>query len=963
MTPERWRQVEEMFHAALTRSERDRAAFLADACAGDEALLREVNSLLAQHVSNGGLLDGSAAATAAPLVSDIGASKLTGRRIGGYEVHARIGAGGMGEVYRARDTKLRRDVAIKILPPHFTSDPERLARFEREARMLASLNHPHIGAIYGLEDADGVRALVLELVDGETLADRIARGPIPLHDTLSIARQIADALEAAHEKGIIHRDLKPANIKITPDGVVKVLDFGLAKAASADAATVDMTQSPTITVGGTREGVILGTAAYMSPEQAKGRPADRRADVWAFGIVLYEMLTGRPAFAGDTISEVIAKVIEREPDCSALSASTPPRLRELLRRCAKKDPKTRLQAIGDARVQIDELISAAPDEPVMTSVTPPRAQRSARFAWIATALSLAVAAALAIPATQQIRRVVPEPLVTRFEIVTPPTNDPGSFALSSDGRQLAFVANAEGTARIWVRPLDQVTAQPLPGSEGARFPFWAPDGRAIGFFADGKLKRIDLGDDGPQVLADAPSGRGGAWNADGVIIFAPAVDATIMRVDSGGTRVAVTGLAPGQRSHRWPQFLPDGRHFLYFAFGGGAPTDTPGVYMGTLDSSEQTLVLPTDTAAMYAPPAALLWVSNGVLVAQRFNPATGVVSDKPMTVARTVGVDDRLFRGAFAVSATGVLAHRTGQGERRQLAWIDRSGNTRGTVVPPDEDGLSSPELESDGRRIAVGRTVDGNHDVWLIDAGGPRRFTVNASIDGAPLWSPDGSRVVFASMRNGLFDLFERAASGAGDERPLLVTGEQKTPLDWSSDGRFLLYATQHPKTGADLWALPLPGGTPFPVVPQTPFDEIAGQFSPDGKWLAYQSNESNPAQIYIRPFQGPGGPWQVSTAPAGGSQPRWRPDGKELFYVSADARLMAVPIAVGLDPQTLQIGTPVPLFKTRLAGGGGIPGGSQSKAQYAVASSDRFLMNLGVEATASPITIVLNWDAALKK
>jgi eukaryotic-like serine/threonine-protein kinase len=388
----------------------------------------------------------------------------------------------MGEVYRARDTRLGRDVALKILPHLFTNDPDRLARFEREARVLASLNHPHIAAIYGLEDADGVRALVLELVTGQTLADRIARGPIPLNDTLIIARQVADALDAAHEKGIVHRDLKPANIKLTPDGVVKVLDFGLAKAASGDAAPADLTSSPAMTVGGTREGALLGTAAYMSPEQARGRPADKRADVWAFGVVLYEMLTGRPAFDGDSIADVLAKVIEREPDWSALPASTPPRLGELLRRCAKRDPRMRLQAIGDARVQIDELISGANDEAVTSVATQARAQRSARFAWIVATLSLAIAAPLAVAATLYLRRVAPEPLVTRFEIPTPPSSDPWSFALSADGRQLAFVATVEGGPRLWVRPLDQVTARSLAGTEGASYPFWAPDGRAIGFF-------------------------------------------------------------------------------------------------------------------------------------------------------------------------------------------------------------------------------------------------------------------------------------------------------------------------------------------------------------------------------------------------------------------------------------------------------------------------------------------------
>ena len=705
MTPERWRRVEELYHAALTRDEIDRAAFLADACAGDDALLREVKSLLAQPTSGRGFLDGAAMAVAAQLASDIGQSALTGRRLGAYEVRARIGAGGMGEVYRARDTKLGRDVAIKILPPHFTSDPERLARFEREARLLASLNHPHIGAIYGLEDADGVRALVLELVGGETLADRIARGPIPVNDTLTIARQIADALEAAHEKGIVHRDLKPANIKITPDAVVKVLDFGLAKMAASDTVAADPTQSPTLTVGGTKEGVILGTATYMSPEQAKGRPADKRADVWAFGVVLYEMLTGRRAFEGEAISEVLARVIEREPDWTTLPASTPARLRELLRRCLRKDPKSRLQAIGDARVQIDELISGATDEAAAVD-SQPRVQRNASRAWmVVAALSLAIAAALAVPATLYLRRGVPEPLLTRFEIPMPPTSDPVSFALSHDGRQLAFVATSDGASRLWVRPLDQVTARPLAGTEGARYPFWKPDGRAIGFFADGKLKLIDLGSSVLHVAADAPNGRGGTWNSDDVIVFAPNAPnnfGVLLRVmAAGGTPVPVTQLPAGQGgSHRFPQFLPDGRHFLFL--GGTGQADTHNVYVGTLEGGESKRVREARSVAVFAPPDSLLWVEDGVLVAQRFDPARAVVSGEPIPVVQDVGLDELVYRGMFAVSATGVLAHRTGRGERRQLTWVDRAGVARGTVGPPVEAGLSGPELTPDGKHVAV---------------------------------------------------------------------------------------------------------------------------------------------------------------------------------------------------------------------------------------------------------------------
>ena len=592
---------------------------------------------------------------------------LIGKSIGVYHITALLGVGGMGEVYRARDTKLGRDVAIKILPRLFTSDPDRLARFEREARVLASLNHPHIGAIYGLEDADGVRALVLELVDGETLADRIARGPIPLNETLTIARQIADALEAAHEKGIVHRDLKPANIKITPDGVVKVLDFGLAKAASGDAAPADLTQSPTMTVGGTQEGVILGTAAYMSPEQARGRPADKRADVWAFGVVLYEMLTGRRAFEGETISDVLAKVIEREPDWTALPASTPPRLRELLRRCARKDPKTRLQAIGDARVQIEELISGATEETATAVATQPRAQRSARFAWIVAALSLVIAAALAIPATLYFRRVAPEPLLTRFEIPTPPTSDPVSFALSADGRQLAFVATAEGAPRLWVRPLDQVTAQPLAGTEGASYPFWAPDGRAIGFFADGKLKRIDLGSGASQVLADAPSGRGGTWNRDGVIVFAPdgsgGPDARDGHGWDAGARDAASA-RPGEPSlaavsARWAPFPL----FRWYRAGRTRRACT----WGRSTAASRRAYSRQRRRPCMRRPARCCGCEEGVLVAQRFDPARAVVSGEPIPVAQDVGLDDGRVPGRVC-----------GVGDRRARA-SGRRGRTAAT--------------------------------------------------------------------------------------------------------------------------------------------------------------------------------------------------------------------------------------------------------------------------------------------
>jgi eukaryotic-like serine/threonine-protein kinase len=899
----------------------------------------------------------------------------SGTRLGVYEVTAQIGQGGMGQVYRARDTKLDRDVAIKILPEAFAHDADRLARFTREAQTLASLNHPHIAAIYGLEESGGVRALVMELVEGEDLSQRIARGAIPLDEALPIAKQIADALEAAHEQGIIHRDLKPANIKVRSDGTVKVLDFGLAKAMEpAAGSSPSMSQSPTITTpAATRMGVIMGTAAYMSPEQAKGKVIDKRTDIWAFGCVLYEMVTGTRAFEGEEVSEVLARILERDPDFSALPSTTPPAIRRLLRRCLEKDRKRRLDSAADARLEIDEALTA-PAEHLVASTAQPR-----NVGWrSALGAALLTGGVLAIAATLYVRRPAPAPVITRLEISTPGTGYPFQFALSPDGRRLVFVTGATGPPQLAVRVLDQVGVQILAGTEGASYPFWAPDSRTIGFAAGGKLKRIDLSGGGPQALADVPGFRGGTWNDEGVIVFAPtpASGLGLMRVSAtGGTPVVVTHLATGQSflQHSWPQFLPDGRRVLFFVGSNVAPTRR-GVYVASLDGGEPMRVVAAETHARYAPPGYLLRVSQGVLVAQRFDAARATVSGDLVPVAQGVGQNDGNFLSAFSVSATGILAHRSGVGaSRRQLVWLDRTGKVLGVVGPPDENFPSSPALAPDDRRVANGRIVQGNSDVWLTDVAREvaTKFTFDPATEVSPVWSPEGSRVVFRSLRNGPSDLFVKPANGATDEQPLLVTPQNKTPLDWSRDGRFLLYANLDPKTQSDLWVLPLAPSTgaadarkPFPVV-QTAFDETQGQFSPDGHWLVYTSNESGREEIYVRPFPESGGKWQVSTA--GGSQPRWRVDGKELFYVAADARLMAVPIRVTPDGRAVDAGTPVALFRTRLATGANITlSGWQSRALYAVARDGRFLMNVNVDAGAadvSPLTIVLNWDAGLKK
>ena len=892
----------------------------------------------------------------------------SGTYIGPYEITGPLGAGGMGEVYRARDKKLSRDVALKILPDLFASDADRLARFEREATVLASLNHPNIGAIYGFEESAGKKALVLELVEGDTLADRIMRGPIPIDEALPIARQICDALEAAHEHGVVHRDLKPANIKVRADGTVKVLDFGLAKLVEGPAqAGHYVLDSPTITSpAATGVGVIMGTAAYMSPDQARGRPADKRADLWAFGCVLYEMLTGKRAFESSEVSDTLALILTKDPDWSMLPQSTPPVVRTLLRRCLEKDRRRRLADASDARLEIEEAITNPAT--AAAQIFGPRHKSRERIAWGLFALALLAAAALAIPATLYVLRPPPDAPLTRLDIVTPPTTEAFNFALSPDGRQLVFVANDGGRSRVWLRSLDQATAQSLPGTDGANWPFWAPDGRAIGFFADGKLKRLNLSGGAPQELASALQGRGGTWSADDVIVYGGTATSGLMQVPArGGTATSATRLSAGQGSHRWPQFLPDGRRFIFSASLG--QPEARGVFVASLDGGESRRILDVDTSAMYAPPGFLLYVSNDVLVAQRFDESAAVVTGDPEPVAQGVGTEDGMWRGGFSVSTTGVVAHRAGAGSRRVLQWVNRSGKVLRTTKLGADVSLGTiayPSISPDGRQLVLAVTSQGNPDIWLltIDSGVMSRFTTDPTVDTGPLWRPDGKQIVFRSSRSGPFDLFEKPADSAGNERLLLTTPENKSATDWSKDGRVLLYTVADPKTASDLWALPMsePANArkPFSVL-QTSFDEIQGQFSPDGHWMAYVSNESGRYDVYVKPFPDAGGRFLVSTA--GGTNPRWSRDGKELFYV-ADNQLMATPIRPGRDARTLTAGAPIALFATHLAMGGNLSArGYNSSAQYTVTSDGQFLMNVtSDDAITSPITLVLNWTAALK-
>jgi serine/threonine protein kinase/Tol biopolymer transport system component len=870
---------------------------------------------------------------------------MIGSRLAHYDVTAHLGSGGFGDVYQANDTKLGRSVAIKLLPEAFSHDAERVARFKREAKILASLNHPNIAAIYGFEESSGHNFLVMEFVPGETLAGRIRLGPMRLEEALGIATQITDALEHAHEKTVIHRDLKLANIKITPEGVVKVLDFGLAKALAPEPADVDLLNSPTLSAMATQKGVILGTAAYMSPEQAKGREADRRADIFAFGAVLYEMLTGRQAFDGEDVQEILARVIEREPDWTLLPPDVPPRVRDLLRACLQKDRKKRRQTATDVRIDIEQaLAEPKPSVAAMPVAEPPRGERLGRIMFAAAVL---VAVVLAIPTVLYLRQTSPPEM--RLQIVTPSTPAPLEFALSPDGRHIVFVASAEGPKRLWLRALDKTDAQPLAGTDGAEYPFWSPDGRSIGFFTSNKLFRIDISGGPPQFLTNAV-GRGGSWNADGTILFGGTTGNPMSRIAaSGGDPVAITRLdPPRQAGHRFPQFLPDGRHFLFYAQGS---MEAQGIYLGPLDGGEPKRLTAADTAGAFLPPDWIVFVRQGALVARRLDIARGELMGDPVTLADPVGYDVALSFGGFSVSADGRVAYRAGDAGRRQLTWFDRTGKAVGVAGEPGANLLNTPELSPDGRRVAVSRVIQNNGDIWLMDLvrSGFTRFTFDPALNYNPLWSPDGTRVAFSSNRKASFNLHLMPSSGAGIEELLLETPTNKQPLDWSKDGRFLLYVDLEPKTARDLWTLEMTGSErKSRVLINTPFEERNGQFSPDGRWVAYETNESGQFEIVVQPFPEPTGKWQVSTN--SGTQPRWRADGKEIYFIAPDGKLMAAPVTV--SGSTFEAGTPVALFLTRIASVG-----ATLKHQYVVSGDGRFLINTVLDDDASPITLLLNW------
>ena len=948
MKSKRLHEVESLYRAALKRERGQREAFLAEACSGDEELRREVESLLAYDERAERFLEIPAMELEAKCMAGDPASRganlalTAGQRLGSLEITALIGRGGMGEVYRARDTKLKRDVAIKILPDEFSRDGDRVSRFQREAQVLASLNHPNIAAIYGLEEASQTRYLVLELVEGETLSDRIARGPIPVEEALDIATRICEALEAAHEKGIVHRDLKPLNVKITPDGKVKLLDFGLARTMSFDAPTATLSNSPTLLTG-SMGGAIIGTAAYMSPEQAKGKAVDRRTDIFAFGCVLYEMLTGRAAFDGEDTTEILARVLQGEPDWNLLPPGTPHSIRNLLRLCLEKNLTKRRCDAGDVRIDIVQAMTGAGE------VSPVPASSVARERlWMGVAAVFLVAiAALAI---LHFRETPPVERVFRLSVPLPQNSDIRNLALSPNGRELVLGFDV-GKRQLWLRSLDSLQMHALPGTDLARSPFWSADGRTIGFFADNKLKIVPATGGPSQILCDGTGlGFGGTWNGEGVIVFG-SNHGPLRRVNAtGGACTAITRTEDGIFTGL-PNFLPDGKHFLYTIAEAGDEARR-GIYLASLDDPSGHRLLADASGAIFTPSSSprraahIIFLRNGVLMAQPFD--TG--SLQPVGDAFQVASQASFPASA---SANGVLVYVANRTDEYQLTWFDRAGKEIGKLGEPVESiGLA---LSIDGNNVAVTRRDD-QGQIWLraLSRDAETRFTFPPlSSAFAPVWSPDGTHIAFSSNS----DLY-RKQTGGGEEERLLPKGNPRIPSDWSRDGRFLLYTEIDPRKQSDIWYLPDAQGKPGNPVKflQTDFAESQAQFSPDGNWVAYTSDESGTIEVYVRPFPDGPGKWRVSSS--GGRQPRWRSDGKELFYLITGTRqqLMAVPVRPGPAGE-FTIGMPQKVFDFRAVP---INFGGNLFLYSPAPGGQRFLVNVLANTAEPTLNVIVNWQNA---
>ena len=839
---------------------------------------------------------------------------MIGQTIAHYEVTTKLGAGGMGEVYRARDTKLNREVALKVLPDAYAQDAQRMARFQREAQVLASLNHSSIAAIYGLEEgsaarppagpgAGQVQVLVMELVEGPTLAERIAQSAIPIEEALPIARQIAEALEYAHEHGIIHRDLKPANIKLTTDGKVKVLDFGLAKALADESAVPDISASPTLSMAATRAGLILGTAAYMSPEQAKGHAVDRRADIWAFGAVLFEMLTGRRAFPGDDATEILASVIKSEPHWDSLPASMPPQFRKLLRRCLEKDIRRRLQAIGEARIHLEEVAdTSGTDATGIPAAIPPMPAWQRRLPW-AVAMVAVVAAVLLLWRPWEGPRVPPTAVRLNMELGADAslfTPFGAGAALSADGKRLAFVASAAGKPpQLYVRSLDQLKAAVLSGTEVSRNPFFSPDGEWIAFFAGGKLKKVSVQGGAVVTLCDAADDRGGSWGEGDRIVFAQIPRQGLSRVSAaGGTPEALTEVDRrlGETTHRWPQVLPGGKAVLFTAHSSGGNFDNATVVVMALDTKHRKTIHRGGTYPRYLPSGHLLYLHEGTLFAAPFDLNRLEMTGSPVPAVEGVVANSGNGGAQFAFSDTGTLVYSPGRssGEGWQIDWLNGAGKL--TSLRSAKGAYYNPRFSPDGTRLAVDVFDGKGSDVHVFDwkRDTLSRLTFAADYDGRSVWTPDSRWIAFASERiGGIQNIYWNRSDGTGEPQRLAESSNAQRPMSWHPSGKMLAFQEQSPQTNWDIMILPMAGDEKSGWKPGQPtaflkssFFESAPAFSPDGRWLAYASDETATFEVYVRPFPGAEGKWQISSG--GGGLPTWSPNGKELFYRSLENKIM---------------------------------------------------------------------------
>ncbi len=871
-------------------------------------------------------------------------SLAPGTRLAHYEILEAIGKGGMGEVYRARDGKLGRDVAIKVLPEEFAENEERLARFKREAKVLASLNHPNIASIYGLEQSDNIHYLVLELVPGETLAERISRGPIPLEEALDIATQMAEALEEAHEQRIVHRDLKPANVKQTEDGKIKVLDYGLAKVFQEEAPEADSSMSPTLTRDATRVGVILGTAAYMSPEQAEGKKVDKRTDIWSFGVVLFEMLTGKKMYSGETVPETLASVIKDEPGWSSLPSRCPGHVRALLSRCLTKDPQLRLRDIGEARIALSGTTTDSP--PLETRPPAPLWQRALPWALTVAVAALAVALAvwnlrpvLSLPVTRTVVALQADEVIPRTAILP--------LAFSPDGSHMVYSAQkGSDPPQLYLRPMNSLEGEGLSGTEGGDSPFFSPDGRWVGFFAGGQLKKVSIAGGAAMTISSTDdSPQGASWGADDRIIFGTWAARDLLQVSAdGGTSEALTSSdASAQDSFvGWPEILPES-HAVLFDYGGA-------IMVQRLDTGERKVVVRGGTFPHYLSSGHLVYQQAATLMAVPFDVDRLEISGSPVPVLE--GIRSPGIRGGaqFAVSRTGTLAYLPGfvDESASTLVWVDRLGVAEPLPAPPRQ--YEYPRVSPDGQRVAVALG-----DIWVYDVArdGLTRLTFEGTNSTAPVWSPDARRIAFFSIREGP-DIFWQMADGSGGAERLTSTDYPTSPTSFSPDGQLLAFTESNPETGRDIWVLNLADRETHLFL-STRFEETAPMFSPDGEWMAYSSDESGQREVYVQPYPGPGGKWQISTN--GGHEPVWNPEGGELFYRSGSSMM-----AVALDMESgFTAGTPQILFE-----GPYVPTAFSFPFYDVSADGQRFLMLAPVASQtggATQIHVVLNWTEELKR